>query len=283
MIELSSVPKLVNPVMICAFAGWNDAADAATGVVDHLLATQPSQQIGAYDPEDFYDFQVNRPLISDDDAGMRSITWPTTRIFTMRPTGSLHDLVVVQGPEPNLRWRDYTAELLEFADELEIRLVVTLGALLAEVPHTRPIRITGTASEVDLEDRLGFQQTSYAGPTGIIGVLQDACSQVDLPAVSFWAAIPHYLPQGPNPKATLALISQIEDLLDLSIDLGELPEDAQAWERGVADLAQEDQEILDYVRSLEESHDTASLPEASGEEIAKEFERYLKRRNNPGW
>ena len=162
---------------------------------------------------------------------------------------------------------------------LGVELVLTLGALLAETPHTRPIQVSGTATELDLEDRLKLEQSTYEGPTGIVGVLLDACMKVDVPAVSFWAAVPHYLPQPPCPKATLALLGHVEDLLEISIPMGDLPEDARAWERGVAELAEEDEDIGEYVRMLEENQDTAELPEASGEAIAKEFERYLKRRD----
>jgi predicted ATP-grasp superfamily ATP-dependent carboligase len=180
-----------------------------------------------------------------------------------------------------MKWRQFCAEVLACADDLGVELVVTLGALLAETPHTRPIQVSGTATELDLEDRLKLEPATYEGPTGIIGVLQDACTRLDIPAVSFWAAVPHYLPQAPCPKATLALLGQVEDLLETSIPLGDLPEDARAWERGVAELAEEDEDVAEYVRNLEESQDTAELPEASGEAIAKEFERYLKRRNKP--
>ncbi|HEU4567458.1 MAG TPA: PAC2 family protein, partial [Marmoricola sp.] len=176
----------------------------------------------------------------------------------------------------------YDRHLLAAADELGVEMVVTLGALLAETPHTRPIQVSGTATELDLEDRLKLEPSTYEGPTGIVGVFQDACTRVDMPAVSFWAAVPHYLPQPPCPKATLALLGQVEDLLEVAIPLGDLPEESRAWDRGVAELEEEDEEMADYVRSLEEAQDTAELPEASGEAIAREFERYLKRRENPG-
>ena len=159
---------------------------------------------------------------------------------------------------------------------------MTLGALLADTPHTRPIPVTGTATEPELADRLKLEQSNYEGPTGIVGVFQDACTQLDIPAVSFWAAVPHYVAQPPCPKATLALLGQLEDLLEISVPLADLPEEARAWERGVDELAEEDEEIADYVRALEETRDTAELPEASGEAIAREFERYLKRRETPG-
>src|SRR6476661_5276439 len=212
---------------------------------------------------------------------MRRITWPSTQVYVARPPGSHRDVVLLRGIEPNMRWRQFCAELLACADDLGVELVVTLGALLAETPHTRPIQVSGTATELDLEDRLKLEPATYEGPTGIIGVLQDACSRLDIAAVSFWAAVPHYLPQPPCPKATLALLGQLEDLLEISIPMGDLPEDARAWERGVDELAEEDEEISDYVRALEETRDTADLPEASGEAIAREFERYLKRRENP--
>ncbi|MBV9830915.1 MAG: PAC2 family protein, partial [Marmoricola sp.] len=227
----------------------------------------------------FYDFQVNRPSVGTDEDGMRRITWPSTQVYVARPPGSLRDVVLLRGIEPNMKWRQFCAELLACSDELGVRLVVTLGALLAETAHTRPIQVSGTATELDLEDRLRLEPATYEGPTGIVGVLNDACVRLDIPAVSFWAAVPHYLPQPPCPKATLALLGQVEDLLEIGIPLGDLAEESRAWERGVAELAEEDEDVAEYVRSLEESQDTADLPEASGEAIAREFERYLKRRN----
>jgi proteasome assembly chaperone (PAC2) family protein len=211
---------------------------------------------------------------------MRRITWPSTQISVASPPGAQRDVVLLRGIEPNMRWRQFCAELLAACDELGTELVVTLGALLADTPHTRPIPVTGTATEPELVDRLKLEQSNYEGPTGIVGVFQDACTQMDMPAVSFWAAVPHYVAQPPCPKATLALLGQLEDLLEVSIPLADLPEEARAWERGVDELADEDEEIGDYVRALEETRDTADLPEASGEAIAREFERYLKRRES---
>jgi predicted ATP-grasp superfamily ATP-dependent carboligase len=281
VIEFEDVPALVDPVLVCAFEGWNDAANSATGVIDHLVEVWQARVIGAIDPDEFYDFQVNRPLVSTDDAGMRQIVWPTSRLYVARPEGCPHDIVLLRGIEPNMKWRQFCAELLAAADDLGVGLVCTLGAMLAETPHTRPIQVSGTATELELEDRLKLEQSRYEGPTGIVGVFQDACVRLDIPAVSFWAAVPHYLPQPPCPKATLALLGQVEDLLETSIPLGDLPEDARAWERGVAELAEEDEDIAEYVRSLEDTTDAAELPEASGEAIAREFERYLKRRERP--
>ncbi len=279
MIEIEEVPELRAPILIAAFEGWNDAADAASSVVDHLLTVWNARVVAAIDPEEFYDFQMNRPVVGTNDEGMRRITWPSTQLSVASPPGALRDVVLLRGIEPNMRWRQFCAELLAGADELGVELVVTLGALLADTPHTRPIPVTGTASEPELADRLKLEQSSYEGPTGIVGVFQDACGQLDIPAVSYWAAVPHYVAQPPCPKATLALVGQLEDLLEVSIPLGDLPEESRAWERGVDELADEDEEIGDYVRALEETRDTAELPEASGEAIAREFERYLKRRD----
>ncbi|MFS3129142.1 PAC2 family protein [Nocardioides sp. Bht2] len=278
MIEFEEVPDLVDPVVIAAFEGWNDAGEAASGVVDHLMDVWQARVIGAVDPDDFYDYQMNRPVIGSNDDGHRTISWPGTQIAVASPSGLDHDVILIRGLEPNMRWRQYCSELLVACDELGATMMVTLGALLADAPHTRPVPVTGIASEPELVDRLDLEESSYEGPTGIVGVVQDACARYDLPAVGYWAAVPHYVAQPPCPKATLALIGHLEELLETSIPLGDLPEEARAWERGVDELAQEEEEIADYVRALEEARDTADLPEASGEAIAKEFERYLKRR-----
>jgi proteasome assembly chaperone (PAC2) family protein len=281
VIEIEELRPLRSPVLIAAFEGWNDAADAATAAVDHLLEVWDGQLVAVIDPEDFYDFQVNRPMVSSADEGGRRITWPSTQLSVASPPGSDRDVILLRGIEPNMRWRQFCAELLEGADELGAALCVTLGALLADTPHTRPIPVSGTSSDLDLRDRLDLEESTYEGPTGIVGVFQDACTSTGMPAVSIWAAVPHYVAQPPCPKATLALLGMVEDVLGLTIPLGDLAEDAKAWERGVDELAAEDDEIGEYVRSLEESRDTAELPEASGEAIAREFERYLKRRQRP--
>ena len=280
MIEIEEVPELRSPILIAAFEGWNDAADAASSVVDHLMKVWNARVVAAIDPEEFYDFQMNRPVVGANEQGHRRITWPSTQLAVASPPGALRDVILLRGIEPNMRWRQFCAELLAAADELGAEIVVTLGALLADTPHTRPIPVTGTATEPELIDKLKLEQSNYEGPTGIVGVFQDACTQLDIPAVSYWAAVPHYVAQPPCPKATLALVGQLEDLLEISIPLGDLPEESRAWERGVDELAEEDEEIGDYVRALEETRDTAELPEASGEAIAREFERYLKRRES---
>lgn len=181
-----------------------------------------------------------------------------------------------------MRWRSFCNELLGFAHELGVELVVILGALLGDTPHTRPVPVSGVTSDPDLARTMDLEETKYEGPTGIVGILQEACTHAGVPAVSLWAAVPHYVSQPPNPKATLALLNRLEDLIDLRIPLGELPEDARAWQLGVDQLAAEDSEVAEYVQTLEEARDTAELPEASGEAIAREFERYLRRRDGGG-
>ncbi len=281
MIEIEELRPLRSPVLIAAFEGWNDAADAASAAVDHLLEVWNGELVAVIDPEEFYDFQVNRPTVSTDEDGVRQITWPSTQVSVASPPGAERDVILLRGIEPNMRWRQFCAELLEGADQLGAEQCITLGALLADTPHTRPIPVSGTTTDDELRERLDLEQSTYEGPTGIVGVFQDACVSTGMPAVSIWAAVPHYVAQPPCPKATLALLGMVEDVLGIAIPLGDLPEDAKAWERGVDELASDDDEIGDYVRALEETRDTAELPEASGEAIAREFERYLKRRQRP--
>lgn len=283
MIEIEDIggaDALANPLMLAAFEGWNDCGGAATGVIDHLIEVWNAELIGAMDPEDFYDFQVNRPNVSTDDAGMRRITWPSTQVYLARSSTLNRDVLLVRGIEPNMRWRQFTAELLAAASDLGVSLVCTLGAVMAEVPHTRPIQVTGTATELDLADRIEVESPRYEGPTGIVGVLEDACGRLDIPAVSFWAAIPHYVAAPPCPKGTLALLAQVEDLLGATVSLGELLEDSRAWERGADEYMNDDEDLAEYVAQLEGSADAAALPQASGEAIAREFERYLERRRD---
>ena len=280
--EMEDTPDLVRPVVIAAFEGWNDAADVASSVVDHLMLVWGARVVAAIDPEEFYDFQVHRPVIGNDENGYRRLTWPTTQIAVASPPDLDRDVILIRGIEPNMRWRQFCAELLATCDDLGAETIVTLGALLADTPHTRPVPVTGTATEPELVDRLKLEQSTYEGPIGIVGVFQDACARLDIPSVSYWAAVPHYVAQPPCPKGTLALLGQLEDLLEVSIPQLDLAEDARAWERGVDELAEDDEDIADYVRTLEETRDTADLPEASGEAIAREFERYLKRRGDDG-
>ncbi|MER5306128.1 PAC2 family protein [Streptomyces lasiicapitis] len=282
MIELEGVPELIDPVMVAAFEGWNDAGDAASTAVAHLDKEWKGEVFAALDAEDYYDFQVNRPTVWLD-GGVRKITWPTTRLSVVRVGGDKpRDLVLVRGIEPSMRWRSFCNELLGFAHELGVELVVIMGALLGDTPHTRPVPVSGVTSDPDLARTMDLEETKYEGPTGIVGILQEACTHAGVPAVSLWAAVPHYVSQPPNPKATLALLNRLEDLIDLRIPQGELAEDARAWQLGVDQLAAEDSEVAEYVQSLEEARDTAELPEASGEAIAREFERYLRRRDGGG-
>ncbi|MGW7418229.1 PAC2 family protein [Streptomyces sp. NPDC054863] len=281
MIELDGVPELVDPVMVAAFEGWNDAGDAASAAVAHLEREWKGEVFAALDAEDYYDFQVNRPTVFLEN-GVRKVTWPTTRLSVVRTGGEKpRDLVLVRGIEPSMRWRSFCNEILGFAHELGVEMVVVLGALLGDTPHTRPVPVSGVTSDPDLARTMDLEETRYEGPTGIVGILQEACTHAGVPAVSLWAAVPHYVSQPPNPKATLALLNRLEDLIGLRIPLGELAEDARAWQVGVDQLAAEDSEVAEYVQSLEEARDTADLPEASGEAIAREFERYLRRRD-PG-
>ncbi len=276
MIEPEDLPTLTRPVLIAAFEGWNDAGDSASGTVAHLADVWDAHVMLELDPEEYYDYQVNRPVVSTSESGMRQLTWPTTRLLTANLPG--RDILLVQGPEPNIKWQQFTREILGLAVELDVELVITLGALLSDSPHTRPIPVSGTSTDATLTDQLGLDVSTYEGPTGIIGVIQEACARFDIPAVSLWGAVPHYVAQPPCPKATLALIRRIEDVLDVSVPLGDLVEDARAWEAGVDELASDDEEVADYVKQLEHARDTADLPEASGEAIAREFERYLRRR-----
>jgi len=288
LIELEELPELVDPVMIAAFEGWNDAADAASNAVRHLAEVLDADLFGAMDAEDYYDFQVNRPTLALTDDGERELVWPTTRFSVARVPAAAHpeseepgpavrDVVLVHGIEPNMRWQSFAEELFDLARDLGVTTVVVLGALLADVPHTRPVPVSGSSGDPDLCAAHGLEQPTYQGPTGINGVLQELARQEEIPMASFWAAVPHYVAQAPCPKATLALIRRLEDVLDLTIPVGDLPQEAQDWETGVDELAGEDSEVAEYVRSLEEAKDTAELPEASGEAIALEFERYLRR------
>jgi len=280
--ELSTVPPLRNPVVLAAFEGWNDAGEAASGAVAHLDRVWGGEPVVAFDPEPYHDFQVNRPVVTFGDDGQRRITWPTTRISWARPPGSDRDVVLVRGIEPSMRWRTYSEEILGHATRLGAATLVTLGALLADVPHTRPIPISSTTDDSELLTRLALEQSRYEGPTGIVGVLQEAATRSGLPALSLWAAVPHYVGQSPSPKAVLALLGRVEDLLEVPVPLEDLTAEAEAWEHGVDELAGEDEEIGEYVRQLEQAKDTTDLPEASGEAIARDFERYLRRRGDGG-
>lgn len=265
------------PVMIAAFEGWNDAGESASGAISHLLAQWDHGLIAKFDPEDFYDFQVNRPQVKVDENVLREIIWPNTEVFAVSTPQLPHDFIIVKGMEPSMRWPTFARELLDLADDNEVSMLITMGALLADVPHSRPITVSGSGAHPEVAKRLGVEISRYEGPTGIIGILQDACNQRGIDAVSLWAAVPHYVSQPPSPKASLALINSLEDFLEISVPQGSLPESARDWEKNVDEMANEDSEIGDYVKQLENNKDAAELPEASGDAIAREFERFLRR------
>lgn len=264
-------------VMLAAFEGWNDAGEAASDALKHLHELWGAQKVVTLDPDDYYDFQFTRPMVQRGDGG-KKIKWPATRITKASVPNSRLDVVFVHGVEPSYRWRAYTAELLAHATELNVDYLILVGALLADVPHTRPIPVTSTSDDESVRERLDLEGSQYEGPIGIVGVLSELAHLASLPTLSVWAAVPHYVAQSPSPKALLAVLNRLEELLQIPLDTKELAEDAEAWERGVDELATEDPEIAAYVQQLEEAKDTVDLPEASGESIAREFERYLKKR-----
>src|ERR687893_539950 len=272
------LPELTDPMVVVAFEGWNDAGDAATGAVEHLELIWDATPLAALDPEDYYDFQVNRPTVSLVGGVSRRIEWPTTRVSVARPPDTERDVVLIRGIEPNMRWRGFCQELIELCQELGVGTVIALGALLADTPHTRPTPVTGSAYDRESAERWGLDTSRYEGPTGILGVFQDACVQAGLPAISFWAAVPHYVSQPPSPRATVALLQRVEEVLELPVPLGALPEQADDWVKTVDEMAAEDAEVVEYVRSLEERATEVDLSQANGDQIAREFERYLRRR-----
>ena len=275
--------------MVIAFGGWSDAGEAATGVINHLLSTLSSdcdspefapELIAEVDSEDFYDFQVNRPLIFVDDSMIRSLTWPGVQIFGLRnPTGE-RDFVVVRGVEPSMRWRGFASQLLDLADDLEVELVITLGSMLADTPHTRAIPVSGTGAHPDIAARLGVEVSRYEGPTGILAVIQDGCVRRGIDAVALWAAVPHYANASPSPKVTLALVNGLEDFLEINLPQGDLHEEAREWEKSINEMVKEDSDIEEYIKTLEESKDATEISDESGEELAREVERFLRRQNN---
>ncbi len=284
--DLIQIPALRSPVMVVAFSGWNDAGEAATGATSHLLGTWTDEEfdiipelIAQVDPEDFYDFQVNRPMVNIDETSIRTLTWPGAEVFALATPQLPHDFIVVRGVEPSMKWKRFTAELLDLADDCEVSLVITLGAMLADTPHTRPITVTGTSAHPEIAQRLEVEVSKYEGPTGILGVIADACLRRGIDALSLWAAIPHYASNSPSPKATLALINSLEDFLSISIPQEPLLDESLEWELEVSELAREDAEVSEYVKALEESKDATGLPEATGESIARELERFLRRQN----
>lgn len=284
--SFEELPVLRDPILVAAFEGWNDAGDAASGAVEHLELMWDAQPLAELDSEDYYDYQVNRPTVRQVEGVTREILWPATRMSVCSPPGGQRDIVLLRGIEPNMRWRGFCDDLIELVEDLKIHTVVILGALLADTPHTRPVPVTGSAYSTEAAERFNIEQTRYEGPTGITGVLQDACVRAGIPAVSFWAAVPHYVSQPPNPKATIALLQRVEDVLDVEVPLGDLPDQAQDWQEAVTEMTSDDEEIDEYVRTLEERGDAETdisdaISKIDGDALAAEFERYLRRRG-PG-
>lgn len=262
-------------IAITAFSGWNDAGEAASGAIEHLLSVWPSRLAGAVDAEEFIDFQVNRPELRITEEGLRTLDWPDTELRIVQPPRG-PEIVTVLGPEPSLRWKRFCDEVLEQMQLLDVSSVISLGALLADSPHSRPLPVScrvepGAAEKVDDEDL-------YEGPVGVPTVLARRTTSAGLRTTSIWVQVPHYVAQTPSPKAVLGLIRELQDRITAPIPLDELEEDAAAWERGVDELARTDEEVADYVRRLERAQDAAGLPEASGDAIAREFEQFLRRR-----
>lgn len=272
--------------MVCAFQGWNDAGDAASSAVSFLARALDARRFAYIDSEEFYDYQANRPSIRFDEHERREIEWPTVEISEAGAPRAPRDLVLVQGVEPSLRWRAFTSHLVDLAEALGVQVVVTMGALLGDVPHTRPVAMTGHASDPSLLERLGIQSSSYEGPTGIVGVLHTACAQAGLPSASLWAAVPHYVAAASNPKAALALLRRIEVLIGVSVDVSELESSAADYERQVGLAVRSDPDIQAFVERLEQAADSEEQdsPEnvPSGDFLASEFQRFLRQRGREG-
>ena len=284
--DVFELPELRDPVLIAAFEGWNDAADAASDAVEYLQGIWNATPLAELASEDYYDYQVNRPTVRQVDGVTREILWPSTRLSVCSPPGSSRDVVLLHGVEPNMRWRGFCDDLLEFVEALGVSTVVILGALLADTPHTRPVPVTGSAHSLEAAKKFNLEQSRYEGPTGITGVLQDECVKAGVPSVSFWAAVPHYVSQPPNPKATVALLQRVEEVLDIEVPLGDLPNEAEEWEKTVTEMTEDDEEVTEYVRTLEERGDaeldiSEAMNKIDGDALAAEFERYLRRRG-PG-
>lgn len=269
-------------VMIAAFEGWNDAGSAASGALDHLVTSWGAQEFATLDSEKYHDFQVNRPTISRAPSGDQVISWPGTIVST---TEHLWDgnrtVALVRGIEPSTRWRGFVDDILGHAERLGVTTLITCGALLIDAPHTRPLPTFVTSENAQIRERFDLERSDYDGPTGILGVLGHEATLRGIRVLSVWVGIPHYVGHPPSPKGTMALLGQIERFIGEPIDLADLPYEAEAWQRGADELAEDDDEVADHVRQLEELMDETTLPEASGEAIAAEFEQFLRRRD-PG-
>lgn len=275
---------LNGPVTIAAFRGWNDAGDSASFAAQHLARVWEANLVASIDPEEFYDFQAVRPHVELDESKGRRITWPSNEFFASRLPGHSHDVLILIGTEPSHRWKTFSRLVVEVAREAGSSLVITLGALLADVPHTRPVPLTGTAGDPDLIERMNLQRSRYEGPTGIVGVLHDQCARAGIGSVSLWAAIPHYLSVTPNPKGALALVDKVVGLTGISADVSDLERAGRAYEERVTEVVDSDEDVRGYVRLLEERNDDrfegvdlGDLP--SGDALADELERFLRDRD----
>jgi proteasome assembly chaperone (PAC2) family protein len=268
------------PALVCAFKGWNDAGDAASTAITFVTGALGGQRFATIDPEEFYDFQATRPRIKLVEGRAREIVWPVVELYEARVPRAPRDLILLAGSEPSFRWGAFSKLIVELAEALGVQLVVTLGALLADVPHTRPISVTGLASDPVLIARLGLNSSSYEGPTGIVGILHAACQDAGLPSASLWAAIPHYIAAAPNPKAALALVRKLEGLVGVAVDASGLEGAAADYERQVNVAVQSDPDIQAFVERLEQAAgsepDDESGPLPSGDTIARDLQRFLR-------
>jgi predicted ATP-grasp superfamily ATP-dependent carboligase len=270
------------PAMVCAFQGWNDAGDAASSAVSFLASALDARRFAQIDSEEFYDFQSNRPSVRFNDEHEREIVWPKVEVLEAHAPRAPRDLVLVQGVEPSMRWRAFTGHIVDLAEALGVQVVVSLGALLGDIPHTRPVALSGHATDPALMERLGMHASTYEGPTGIVGVLHQACAQAGLPSASLWAGVPHYVAAASNPKAALALLRRVEGLIGVSVDVSELESAAGDYERQVGLAVQSDPDIQAFVERLEqaaESDDEVVAEDVpSGDMLAREFQRFLRQR-----
>jgi proteasome assembly chaperone (PAC2) family protein len=272
-------PRLRRPVLIAAFEGWNDAADAASTAVRYLRDLWSATPFATIDPEDFYDFTSTRPQVRLVQGATRRIEWPEVELSAAALPGTAHDVVVLLGQEPQLKWRTFSEQVVSVAGGLGVELIVILGALLADVAHTRPVRVSGTAADTELVRRLKLGRSTYEGPTGIVGVLHDAFSRADLPSASLWAAVPHYVAATPSPKAALALVERAAHLLSTTVDIDDLKLAAADYDRQVSEVVAADEDVAAYVRRLEASaddDDVAEMEMVSGDALADELKRYLR-------
>jgi proteasome assembly chaperone (PAC2) family protein len=288
MSELRMVgrPELSRPVLVAAFRGWNDGGQGATLAGGYLARIWQAERFADVDPENYFDFQANRPLVSLDEGLTRRVEWPENAFYQARIPGTERDVVLLLGVEPSLRWRTFCKLIVDLARDLGVELVVTLGSLLADVPHTRAAPVTGAASDPALVATLGLQHSRYEGPTGIVGVLQDACRREGMPAASLWAAVPHYVSLAPSPRAARALCERLGQLLEVPMDTRELAEAEESYAEQVSEAVSSDEETAAYVAELERRTDELDLEEhedlPSGDTLAAELTRFLRERDEDG-